>query len=78
MMLDDGFVPHQCFAKARLFLIDFPADMFCFRLAAPELFLVLPLCGGEEVFQDAPQVLKCGPVLRLFPPAQQHDVVEPV
>lgn len=46
--------------------------------AAAELFLVLPLCGGEEVFQDTPQVLECGSVLRLFPPAQQHEVVEPV
>lgn len=42
------------------------------------LFLVLPLSGGEEVFQDAPQVVKCGSVLRFFPPAQQHEVVEPL
>lgn len=60
--------------------VDSPADMFCSCVffAAVELFLVLPLCGGEEVIQDAPQVLECGPVLRLFPPAHQHDVVEPV
>lgn len=70
---------HQCFVKAHLIPIDYPADMCCSRVsAAAALLLVLPLCGGEEVLQDAPQVVKCGSVLRLFPPAQQHNVVEPV
>lgn len=48
-------------------------------LSAPSrLFLVLPLCGGEEVLQNAPQVLEGGPVVWVFPPAQAHDVVKPL
>uniref|UniRef100_A0A3Q3FF07 Uncharacterized protein n=1 Tax=Labrus bergylta TaxID=56723 RepID=A0A3Q3FF07_9LABR len=42
------------------------------------LFLVLPLCGSEEIVQNTPQVLKGGPVFWTFPPAQTHDVVKPL
>ena len=46
--------------------------------ATAGLFLVLPLCGGEEIFQNTPQVLKGGPVVWVLPPAQEHDVIKPV
>lgn len=46
--------------------------------ATAELFLVLPLRCSEEVLQNAPQVLECGPVVRVFPPAQKHNVIQPL
>lgn len=39
-------------------------------------WLVLRLGGGEVVLQEALQVLKGGPLLRLLPPAGQHQVVQ--
>lgn len=39
-------------------------------------WLVLRLRGGEVVLQEALQVLKRGPLLRLFPPTGQHQVVQ--
>lgn len=42
------------------------------------LFLVLPLCGSREILQYTPQVLKGGPVLWAFPPAQTHDIIKPI
>lgn len=40
------------------------------------LGLVLALCGCEEVIQDAPKVVKCGPFLWALLPAQHHEVVQ--
>lgn len=45
-------------------------------MALPLAFLVLPLCGSEEILQNAPQVLKGGPVLWVFLPALTHDVMK--
>lgn len=38
--------------------------------------LVLRLRGGEVILQEALQVLKGRPLLGLFPPAGQHQVVQ--
>lgn len=39
-------------------------------------WLVLRLCGGEVILQEALQVLKGRPLLRLFSPAGQHQVMQ--
>lgn len=46
--------------------------------ATAGLFLILLLCCGEEVFQDASQVVKGGPVIRVLLPAPQHHVIQPL
>lgn len=38
-------------------------------------WLVLGLCGGEVILQEALQVLEGGPLLGLLPPAGQHQLV---
>lgn len=43
---------------------------------ALRLLLILAFCGCVEVIQDALQVIKRWPLLRLFFPAHFHDVVE--
>lgn len=50
--------------------------LLSFSHAPSGLFLVLSLCGSEEILQKAPQVLEGRPVLWVFPPAQIHDAVE--
>lgn len=40
--------------------------------------LVLGLSGGKVVFQEALQVLECGPLLSVLPPAGEHEVMEGV
>lgn len=40
--------------------------------------LVLGLCGGEVILQEALQVLKGGSLLRLFSPAVQHQLMQGV
>lgn len=35
-------------------------------------WLVLRLCGGEVILQEALQILEGGPLLRFFSPAGQH------
>lgn len=53
--------------------------MHCKCLSATSgLLLVLPLCGSEEILQDAPQVLEGGPVFWVFFPAHTHNVIKPI